>query len=252
MNGAPEIVVRPLRFTDRLPAMRAFLELLGLRPRIESDGGAWLDLVGAAGMVALHTAATSDVGAASGETKLSFEVADAEALRARLTDGGYDATVYDEAYGRVVEVTDPLGAAVMIDERSDDLYGYLRHDVPDSGVAPPVVVPVRFTDDAEGYHRFLGGCGLTGTPAPGGYATYDSGGHGLVGVHYVYGDDLPILGDGAACHLTLATGEDLAEVQARLEVAGHRYERIDEDFGSFLDITDPDGQSVQVHAVPAG
>lgn len=250
MTGAPAVVVRPLRFSDRIPAMRAFLEVLGLRPRIESRGGAWVDLVGAAGMVALHTAETSTSGAVDGETRLSFEVADAHAFGARLGDAGYDAALYDEAYGRVVEVTDPLGATMMIDERSDDLYGFVRHEPANTGVVPPVVVPVRFTDDAEGYHAFLTACGLTGTPAPGGYATYDSGGHGLVGVHYVYGDDLPVVGDGAACHLTLLTEEDLTAVEARLEVAGHRYERFDEDFGSFLDITDPDGQSVQVHTAP--
>ena len=38
------IVVRPVRFTDRVPEMRAFLELLGLSPRIESTHGTWVEL----------------------------------------------------------------------------------------------------------------------------------------------------------------------------------------------------------------
>ncbi len=33
------IVVRPVRFTEQIEAMQAFLETLGLRPRIESEGG---------------------------------------------------------------------------------------------------------------------------------------------------------------------------------------------------------------------
>jgi len=39
------IVVRPVRFTDNIEPMQAFLELIGLRPRIESVGGGWVDLV---------------------------------------------------------------------------------------------------------------------------------------------------------------------------------------------------------------
>lgn len=240
------LVVRPLRFTDDLAAMRAFLELLGLRPRVEAEAGAWLDLTAGAGMVALHTAATSDSGGVPGETRLSFEVSDAHAVGARLVEAGYPATLYDEAYGRVLEVTDPLGATMLLDERSDDLYGYRRHDE-HPGPDAPQVVPVRFTDDALGFHAFLTTLGLTGTPAPGGYTCYECGGHGLVGVHYLYGDELPIVGDAAPVHLTFLTHEDLGAIEERLDRAGHGFVRFDEEFGSFLDITDPDGQSVQVH-----
>ena len=48
------IVVRPVRFTDDVPAMQAFLELLGLQPRIEFNRPGWVDLAGSAGLVALH------------------------------------------------------------------------------------------------------------------------------------------------------------------------------------------------------
>ncbi len=34
-SPTPALVVRPIRFTDDVPAMRAFLELIGLRPRVE-------------------------------------------------------------------------------------------------------------------------------------------------------------------------------------------------------------------------
>ena len=52
------IVVRPVRFTDDVPAMQAFLELLGLQPRIQFNRPGWVDLAGSAGLVALHEAAT--------------------------------------------------------------------------------------------------------------------------------------------------------------------------------------------------
>jgi hypothetical protein len=67
-----EIVVRPLRFTDNVQAMRAFLGTLGLRSRIEAERGGWVDMVAGRGMVALHAAASS-TGAKAGDTSLSFE-----------------------------------------------------------------------------------------------------------------------------------------------------------------------------------
>ncbi len=240
------IVVRPVRFTDRLDELRQLCVLLGLAPRIESERPGWLDLSARGGLLALHTASGSDSGAAPGETRLSFEVQDADEVRERLLAAGFaDATVYDEAYGRVLTVTDPFGVEVMLDEQAADLYGYRRHPEATPGVAS--VVPVRFTDDAATYHRFLTALGLTGTPDPGGYSAYGSGGHGEVGVHHVYASDLPVLGP-AGVHLTVTVDAGtLGEVEQRLRGAGFAVERSDEDFGSFLELVDPDGQSIQVH-----
>jgi predicted enzyme related to lactoylglutathione lyase len=248
------IVVRPVRFTDDVPAMRAFLEILGLQPRIESQSGSWLDLTATHGMIGLHEAARSVTGGRPGETRLSFEVADANAVAERLRAHGYaDATAVDESYGRIVTVTDPLGAELQLDERQDDLYGYRAHGVELGSEADRLaVVPVRFTDDADGYHRFLTALGLTGEPAPGGYAVYALADRGFVGVHHVYDGTLPIVdGTGASVQLTLATDGDLDAIQQRLETAGYPVTRTDADWGSFLETTDPDGQSVQVHPWPA-
>jgi uncharacterized glyoxalase superfamily protein PhnB len=102
--------------------MQGFLEALGLRPRIMAEAGGWVEMVAAGGMVALHDAATSDHGATSGETRLAFEIADVAGLAERLVDAGVeDVAVYDEAYGKVVTCTDPLGDTLSIDGRSDDL-----------------------------------------------------------------------------------------------------------------------------------
>ena len=54
-----DVVIRPLRFTADVEAMRAFLETLGLRSRIESERGGWVDMLAGRGMVALHDAASS-------------------------------------------------------------------------------------------------------------------------------------------------------------------------------------------------
>ncbi len=43
-----DVVIRPLRFTDRVAEMRAFLETLGLQARIESEQGGWVDMLAGA------------------------------------------------------------------------------------------------------------------------------------------------------------------------------------------------------------
>ena len=137
---------------------------------------------------------------------------------------------------------------MIADEVQRDLYGYTRHEVDETRPAP-VVVPVRFTDEAAAYDGFLRALGLTGTPEPGGYTTYVApDGGGEVGVHYVYSDDLPVVrSEHAVAHLTFAITGGLDDLQQALAGQGFALTRFDEDFGSFIDVTDPDGQSVQVH-----
>jgi hypothetical protein len=154
-----DCVVRPLRFTDDVAAMRDFLGLLGLAPRVESQRGGWVDLVAGAGMVALHDAAGSATGGRPGQTNLSFESADLDALAARLSDAGWDdATIWDEAYGRVLSVTDPAGERLWVDGYNDDDYGYDVHRPERDGRWS--VMPVRSTSVVPEYVRFLGCFGL--------------------------------------------------------------------------------------------
>jgi hypothetical protein len=250
------IVVRPVRFTDAVEPMRRFLQTIGLQPRIEAEGGGWVDLVAASGMIAVHEAATSDSGGRAGQTRLSFEANDLEALAAGLRRfGARDVAVYDESYGQVLACRDPLGDEVRVDGVSEDLYGYraLDADRPDFGLA---VVPVRFTDPSGPYGDWLEALGLHRVGEPDeSYVMYDAGDgrHGYVGVHYVYADvdALPIVPGPAAAHLTFATREPLDDVAARLVAAGYDDARvIVEDFGAMLSVTDPDGQEVQVHEAP--
>jgi hypothetical protein len=225
-----DCVVRPVRFTADVAAMRDFLGLLGLAPRVESQRGGWVDLVAGAGMVALHDAAGSATGGRPGQTNLSFEGADLDALAARLSDAGWhDATIWDEAYGRVLSVTDPAGERLWVDGYNDDDYGYDVHRPERDGRW--LVMPVRSTSVVPEYVRFLGCFGLepyADRPAP------VVGGH----VGMVRLDAGP-----AAVLLGLATAEPLEEVAERLRVAGHDTAVADSD----LTVIDPDGQVVVVH-----
>jgi hypothetical protein len=247
------IVVRPIRFTDHLEAMQAFLETLGLRPRILSEAGGWVEMVAGGGMLALHDAASSDIGAASGETCLGFDVADVKELAGRLVDAGVDdVTVYDEAYGQVLRCTDPLGETLQVDSR-DDLYGYrvVDADAPPAGLR---VVPIRFTDPRGPMGSWLETLGLTRVvEGDDGYVLYAAAGgeHGYVGLHAVYDDDQRVRPGRADVILTFVTDEPLADVAARLVSHGFTDAVVERgDVGSVLTVTDPDGQPCQVHEVP--
>lgn len=247
------VVVRPVRFTDDLDAMRSFLETLGLVAKYDAIGSGSVELVCESGMVALRATGargtSGDPASIPGQTLLSLETDDAEAVAHRLHEAGFkDAAVHDEGYARVLTVTDPLGDELRVDERREDLYGYRRYDT--SGAAPGLgVVPVRFTDDQPPYAAFLRALGLYGESAED-FASFVAGLHGAVGLHPVYDERLPVVeGPGASCHLTFTTSGDLELLAERLRAAGHEQVRVShEEWGSFLDVTDPDGQSVQVHA----
>ncbi|HET6296954.1 MAG TPA: VOC family protein [Kribbella sp.] len=214
-----DVVIRPLRFSADVPAMRAFLETLGLRSRIESERGGWVDMVAGNGMVALHDAASSSTGAKAGDTTLSFEADDIDELKERLFAAGYpDVTIWDEAYGRVLSVTAADETVIWIDERNDDLYGYTLHDA--HADTRWSVTPHLTGADQASWQRFL---------------------------EILGGDYLVDYGPREAefaVRLDLRTTESLAEVRARLTATG--YEPQPDEAG--LTLTDPDGQTVKVQA----
>lgn len=209
-----DVVIRPLRFTADVAAMREFLETLGLAPRIEGGQGSWVDMIAGRGMVALHDAASSSTGGQPGDTRLSFEADDIDQLKDRLITAGYDdATTFDEAYGRVLSVTGPDEQVIWIDERSDDLYGYTLHrTAPDARLT----VAPRLSATSADWPEFLA----------------------LLGGHQV-----SYAAGAFDVRLDLRTTEPLAEVADRLRKAGYAAELA----GSTLAITDPDGQPVRVH-----
>jgi glyoxalase/bleomycin resistance protein/dioxygenase superfamily protein len=249
------IVVRPVRFTDDVAAMQGFLETLGLRPRIEAEGGGWVDMVSGGGLVALHTAATSTTGGVAGATRLSFEVDDVDLLAKQLSAADVeDIHVYDEAYGRVLTCSDPGGDEIVFDERIDDLYGYRLVGSGGRTAAEMRVTPVRFLDPQGPTGAWLEVLGLQRIGEPNDfYVMYAAGGgdHGYVGLRYVYSDDLPIVPGPGAVQLTFSTLEPLDVLATRLRAAGYEDATVvEEDFGGMLSVTDPDGSEVQVHEAP--
>jgi hypothetical protein len=248
-----EIVVRPVRFTTDVSALQSFLELIGLRPWIVTNQGGWSDMACGAGRVALHDAATSTSGAPAGQTTLCFEADDLAQLAKQLIAADVPGvTIYDEAYGRVLMCLDPDGATIAVDEVPTDLYGSQLRAEPGAPESLRVM-PVRFADPTGPHAGFLQALGLR----PAGEINprfvrflADDGTHGQVGLHHVFGPDLPVVpgGGGATVQLMFESDEPLERIAARLTAAGFEPRIITEDFGSLLSVVDPDGQEVQVHA----
>lgn len=237
------LTVQAIRFTDNVPAMRDFLSMLGLGTAVTSGDGWAVMSCGAGGDVLLHSAATSSTGGRAGRTDLTFTTDDLGAIEAE-----FGASAYDEAYGRAVDLTDPLGATVTINGEQGDLYGYQAHD---GTTADPALslTPVRFTDPAGPYGEFLARLGLVAQSGADEFYAGWVADRGVVGLHVDRPEDTArlLLGtDSAEVLLTFGYAGDVTELERRLTEAGHRVTR-DTSFGVMLEVTDPDGRSVQIH-----
>ncbi|WP_205856590.1 hypothetical protein, partial [Phytoactinopolyspora endophytica] len=234
-----EVIVRPIRFTDRVPRVREFLSALGFSPRV-SRAESWVTMVGAAGEVALHDAATS--GAGPGQTGMAFEVADADALAAQFAEAGFgDVEIYDEAYGRVLRVRGQDEAELLLDERPTDLYGYqLDEPRPEHGI---VSMPMLFGPPAGPLDQLLSAAGFTRLDEGDdeSWRAWSSAGGGLIALRPP-GDERPP----GSVQLAFRTCEPLTELADRLIAGRYGDVTLSEEFGDELTVTDPDGQKVLV------
>lgn len=133
------LAVLPVWYTDDLAWSRAVLEAIGLRPRISSDSGGWLDFsADGGGLAALHRETTARV-------ELSLEYAgNLDVFAQGLIDAGLQAMLIDESYSRTVRVTTPDGDELWINGAQEDFYGFTRHD------DESVIEPTRQTPDVAG------------------------------------------------------------------------------------------------------
>lgn len=240
-----QVAVMPLRFSDDVDRMRDFLTLLGFAQRVSRDAR-WITMAGESGMVALHAAAIS-TSSRSGDTGLSFEVADIGVLADRFAATGRRVEIHDESYGRVLTVIGPGGGRqITFDERPQDLYGYrLDESRPQHGIES---MPIRTDSPTGPFSDLLAAAGFTrldeGDDAR--WRVWRRSGGGLVG--------LQAPGEGRArgsVRLAVRTREPLSDLAARLAGAGHRQVPRSGDAGE-LAVVDPDGQTVLIQSVRAG
>lgn len=239
------LTIAGIRFSDDVPAMRRYLEAIGLATTT-TRGEDWAVLRAGAGQIWLHSAASSDIGAPPGSTGFSGQIDDVEALAAAAVAAGFPASVVDEAFGRSVEITDPLGARVTVHDHSDD-YGYQQHDArPDPGIT---VSLCRFTDPQGAYAGFAEALGLRREGEPNEFYVPYSAGAGILGLHHDDGSARLAPTPEAEVTLGLTATTPLEQVQQRLRDAGYAPgEIVTEEHGAHLPTTDPDGVELIVHA----
>lgn len=119
-----DVSMQPVWFQDDTAEARSILEALGLRAELAADRGGWVELrADGGGTVGVHPASGRAEGTGTGIGLSLLTAGDLDALVARLTDAGFEASVIDEAYGRTLRLADP---EVWINGVQDDLYGYHR------------------------------------------------------------------------------------------------------------------------------
>lgn len=123
MADTGPLAVQPIWYQTDLAEPHRILAAIGLRPRITSDAGTWIDFTAdGGGLAALHQHA-------EGKTDLSLEyIGDLDALAESLSRAGFTASVIDEAYNRTLLVDTPDGDQLWVNGTIDDLYGYTRLD----------------------------------------------------------------------------------------------------------------------------
>lgn len=241
--------VMPFRYSNNVAAMVAFLEELGLRRRIDSEGFA--ELHAGAGRVMVHAAGGKFAGGQTYLNLMTQTVEDAVDLASRI---GLEYLVWDESYGRHAVVAGPHGEWMWINEEQADDYGYHRHDArPRADLIASAIRPApNFAIDLEFFAHF----GFA--PDPGASEWFESlrgpGEAGIIGLHYAEAsepiyraeeedprDRVPL------ARLGFVTGEELPSLAQRLTEAGYPATVVSEGGLVKVHVTDPDGVEIEIH-----
>lgn len=118
--GVAELRPMPILFIRNMRSALGFWRAFGLRLVARSRNGRWAELDGARGGMALHLAEERD----EQRVELSFDSAGPlEPLAERLRDAGFTVEdIVDEGYGRSMQVHEPNGLMVQVNEHDEDLY----------------------------------------------------------------------------------------------------------------------------------
>jgi hypothetical protein len=119
-SGVGEPRPMPIVFVRNMRTALGFWRAFGLRLVARSRNGRWAELSGARGGFALHLADEKD----EQRIELSFDSAGPlEPLAERLRAAGFTVEeILDEGFGRSMQVHEPNGLMVQVNEYDDELY----------------------------------------------------------------------------------------------------------------------------------
>jgi catechol 2,3-dioxygenase-like lactoylglutathione lyase family enzyme len=116
--------VMPIRFVADMEETERFYGALGLTAGRRGRTPGWTEMAAAGGLVGLHSAKGGDPPRTPGTVELVL-VADEtlEEVARRLDAAGYDhEPIADEAFGRYIQVVDPDGLVIQVQEHDPSLY----------------------------------------------------------------------------------------------------------------------------------
>jgi hypothetical protein len=225
MSTRDPLSVRPVRFTDDLPAWRRVLAALGAVPLSEDEGWSVYQL--GAGRLALHPAAGSSE--APGTTLLGLETSEPleEAVAAAAREG-VPIELGDTDHGRAGIVTASDGTRLVLDPSAPNPRAL---EASQPGLA---VMPVWHTPAGRVALDVLDGLGMRRrvTLEDGTWADLTARSGGLHGVHPM---------SSVRTELAFELNGNVDTLLESLTVAGVRAQVHDEDPGRVLRFADPDG-----------
>lgn len=258
---SPAYTVFPMRFSAEPEAMIGFLEALGLQLVLDNESGTDAEFVGASGRVAVHDAADPAARVSPGDTSLNLSVVDVDEAVAQLRGVGLTTSAFAESDGRQGVLSTPGGSAIGLNAKGERGSDGLR--VHEQTVAASLdVVAVRYSSDFRTDAAFFGSFGFE----PFGSlddpwwcelrAARRQG--GVIGLHApnedtrsdAVGADLDGVADTdrpALVRLGFETSEPLDALAARLQAAGYRASVAEDEAGTKVVVTDPDGQHLEIH-----
>jgi hypothetical protein len=254
--------VFPMRFSADLRAMTTFLEALGLQRVLDAGNGTYAEFEGASGRVAVDGVAEAAGRWTPGDTSLNLAVSDVDAAVARLSGADLTTTAWDDWSGRRGVVRAPGGRMVgLCTATRTGTDGYRVHE--QTVAASLDVVAVWTSTDFRADAAFFGLLGFEpfGSLDDPWWCTLRAGRRqgGVIGLH-APGEhttdaptDAPILTEDtqavrpALVRLGFETSEPLDALAARLQTAGYRASVAEDEVGTKVVVTDPDGQHLEIH-----
>lgn len=113
-----------IRYVSSSSRLVEFYTALGFSVDARSRTGDWIEFASALAVIAVHTIPPDDSGRVPGGTELAFEAEEPlESVKARLDSAGFPGSaIVDESHGRSLQIFDPDGSFVQINEFDRELY----------------------------------------------------------------------------------------------------------------------------------